>query len=182
MSAKQFSGERGIELPNESWYAFSRPGSAKSTCSIERPGSAGSSGSGHSSAIIAHVRPKLQNVSEEPQTTKNEKATEPAKPEADPKKIPPPLPPRGGSTNSNGSLKKLYQIDGKSPATETRVNDIVKDLPTSVLSRPGTPGSWAFDEKEKSLQTRPPRPNSATMCSPPVPRKVPISVDHYLRK
>ncbi len=63
-----------------------------------------------------------------------------------------------------------------------RLEDIVGDLPSNVLSRPGTPDVWNFDEKEISLKVAPPRPTSATLCSPPVPRKVPISVDHKLRK
>ncbi len=51
------------------------------------------------------------------------------------------------------------------------------------MCRQGTPDHWDFDEREKgTLKTAPPRPTSATLCSPPVPRKVPISVDHKLRK
>lgn len=84
---------------------------------------------------------------------------------------PPALPPRSP-----------YKLEGQSPALETKLEDVVDDLPDHVLSRSGTPSQWAFDDKESSLKTSPPRPTSATLCSPPVPRKVPISVDHHLRK
>ena len=49
---------------------------------------------------------------------------------------------------------------------------MVDELPDHVISRSGTPNQWAFDDKEPSLKTAPPRPTSATCCTPPVPRKV----------
>ena len=84
---------------------------------------------------------------------------------------------------SNPKAKsQMYQLEGKSPSTETKIPDIVDKIPENVISRPGTPGTWAFDEKEPSLHTKPPRPTSASLCSPPIPRKAPVSVDHHLRK
>lgn len=86
---------------------------------------------------------------------------------------------RGAIPVSNEKLK----IESDPPAKETKLEDIVDDLPPHVLSRPGSPKNWKFDEKEQeTLTTEPPRPTSASLCSPPVPRKVPISVDHHLRK
>ena len=73
-------------------------------------------------------------------------------------------------------------IESQPPDKDTRLEDIVADLPATVMSRPGSPDVWNFDEKEMSLKATPPRPTSASLCSPPVPRKVPISVDHHLRK
>lgn len=75
-----------------------------------------------------------------------------------------------------------YKLEGSPPDVDTKLQDVVDDLPDHVLSRSGTPSQWAFDDKDASLKTSPPRPTSATLCSPPVPRKVPISVDHHLRK
>ena len=74
------------------------------------------------------------------------------------------------------------RLESSPPEKDTRLEDIVGDLPSTVLSRPGSPDVWNFEEKETSLKATPPRPTSATLCSPPVPRKVPISVDHHLRK
>ena len=74
------------------------------------------------------------------------------------------------------------KLEGQNPAVATKLEDVVDELPDHVLSRSGTPSQWAFDDKDTSLKTSPPRPTSATLCSPPVPRKVPISVDHHLRK
>ena len=77
--------------------------------------------------------------------------------------------------------KNPYKLEGQCPVVDTKLEDV--DLPDHVLSRSGTPSQWAFDAKDASLKTSPPsRPTSATLCSPPVPRKVPISVDHHLRK
>ena len=78
--------------------------------------------------------------------------------------------------------KNPYALEGHSPAVDTKLEDVVDELPEHVLSRSGTPSQWAFDDKDASLKTSPPRPTSASLCSPPVPRKVPISVDHHLRK
>merc|ERR1719361_1432683 len=88
--------------------------------------------------------------------------------------------------NENDPLKPPktpYHFKGsEAPATDTKLEDVVDELPDHVISRSGTPNQWAFDDKEPSLKTAPPRPTSATCCTPPVPRKVPISVDHHLRK
>ena len=73
-------------------------------------------------------------------------------------------------------------IESNPPLVDTRLEDIADELPPHVLSRSGTPGTWDFDEKESGFKTAPPRPGSASLCSPPTPRRVPISVDHYLRK
>ena len=62
------------------------------------------------------------------------------------------------------------RIESVAPEKDTRLEDIVADLPSTVMSRPGTPDVWNFDEKEMSLKATPPRPMSATLCSPPVPR------------
>ncbi len=78
--------------------------------------------------------------------------------------------------------KSPYKLGGDPPDEETKLEDVVEDLPENVMSRTGTPSTWTFDDREVALKTAPPRPASATMCSPPVPRKVPISVDHHLRK
>jgi len=43
--------------------------------------------------------------------------------------------------------------------------------------------AWDFSDKGTGvLKENPPRPGSATLLSPPVQRKVPVSVDHHLRK
>ena len=60
----------------------------------------------------------------------------------------------------------------EAPATDTKLEDVEDELPDHVISRSGTPNQWAFDDKEPSLKTAPPRPTSATCCTPPVPRKV----------
>jgi hypothetical protein len=88
---------------------------------------------------------------------------------------------KSGDDKEDGSSTP-FRIASDPPDSETKLADIVDDLPDHVLSRSGTPSQWAFDDKETSLKTAPPRPTTATLCSPPVPRKVPISVDHHLRK
>ena len=75
------------------------------------------------------------------------------------------------------SFPKLKSIisffkGSEAPATDTKLEDVVDELPDHVISRSGTPNQWAFDDKEPSLKTAPPRPTSATCCTPPVPRKV----------
>ena len=85
------------------------------------------------------------------------------------------------SSTTDLDAKNPYKLEGQCPVVDTKLEDV--DLPDHVLSRSGTPSQWAFDAKDASLKTSPPsRPTSATLCSPPVPRKVPISVDHHLRK
>merc|ERR1711997_1035004 len=86
------------------------------------------------------------------------------------------------SVDEDASKKQPYKLEGSAPDIATKLEDVVDELPDHVLSRSGTPSQWAFDDKDTSLKTSPPRPTSATLCSPPVPRKVPISVDHHLRK
>ena len=90
------------------------------------------------------------------------------------------------SANASETLedpnKNPYALESHAPSVDTKLEDVVDELPDHVLSRSGTPSQWAFDDKDSSLKTSPPRPQSASLCSPPVPRKVPISVDHHLRK
>ena len=86
------------------------------------------------------------------------------------------------SSSDPNSKNNPYALEGHAPAVDTKLEDVVDELPEHVLSRSGTPSQWAFDDKDASLNTGPPRPTSASLCSPPVPRKVPISVDHHLRK
>ena len=73
-------------------------------------------------------------------------------------------------------------LDSCPPEGETKLSDVLETVPANIISPPGSPGAWDFAEKESSLKMEPPRPVSASMCSPPLPRKVPISVDHHLRK
>ena len=91
-----------------------------------------------------------------------------------------------GNENADGksvAQGQSYQLEGNGPAHETSIKDIVNEGVENVISRPGTPGTWAFDEKEGSMHVKPPRPNSARSdFSPPIPRKAPVSVDHKLRK
>ena len=56
-------------------------------------------------------------------------------------------------------------------------------VPAHVISRPGSPVAWDFADKATGvLKEDPPRPGSATLLSPPLQRKVPVSVDSHLRK
>ena len=169
----------------------SRPSSAKSDSSTERPASSHSS---HTGAIIGNARVRLGEVAEENSceiesnkslndgydkdvntTTDDDTVNTVSENEE-----------QSASKDvnvSNGNEKsQMYELDGQSPPTETKLVDIVDEIPENVISRPNTPGNWAFDEKEVSLHTKPPRPNSASLCSPPIPRKAPVSVDHHLRK
>ena len=167
----------------------SRPCSAKSDSSTERPLSSGSS---HTGAIIGNARVRLREVTEENSidaenhTLAKDNNTEDVikqtaiedthndnKDKISSKDDSP--------LNANGK-SQMYEIEGKCPPTETKLVDIVDEMPENVISRPNTPSTWAFDEKEVSLHTKPPRPNSANLCSPPIPRKTPVSVDHHLRK
>jgi len=90
-----------------------------------------------------------------------------------------------------------YPLDSQPPEKDTAFAEAAEGLPEHVLSRQGTPDRWDFDERGEGakgagstaasggaagLRAAPPRPTSATLCSPPVPRKVPVSVDHHLRK
>ena len=167
----------------------SRPCSGKSDSSTERPLSSVSS---HTGAIIGNARVRLREGTEENsidaerQPLANDSKTEDvikpttmedthsANEDKISSKVDEPL-------NANGK-SQMYELEGKGPPTETKLVDIVDEMPENVISRPNTPSTWAFDEKEVSLHTKPPRPNSATLCSPPIPRKTPVSVDHHLRK
>ena len=63
----------------------------------------------------------------------------------------PPVPPR-----------TPYHFKGsEAPEQDTKLEDVVDELPDHVISRSGTPNQWAFDDKEPSLKTAPPRPTSA---------------------
>ena len=61
--------------------------------------------------------------------------------------------------------------------------DMVKQVSSGVLSRPGSPSTWNFGMKD-SITVAPPRPGTSwgSCLSPPQPRRAPISVDHTLRK
>jgi len=72
-------------------------------------------------------------------------------------------------------------IDSIPPAKPTRHKDVVGEVPSSVLSRPGSPVTWNFGVKE-SITVAPPRPQTASLLSPPERRRAPISVDHKLRR
>jgi len=72
-------------------------------------------------------------------------------------------------------------IDSTPPVKPTKHYDVVGEVPSSVLSRPGSPVTWNFGVKE-SITTAPPRPQTASLLSPPQRRRAPISVDHKLRK
>ena len=55
----------------------------------------------------------------------------------------------------------------------TSFQDIIDEMPHHVISPPGSPTNWGFTERESSLATEPPRPNSASQRhSPPVERRV----------
>ncbi|XP_023342142.1 calcium/calmodulin-dependent 3',5'-cyclic nucleotide phosphodiesterase 1A isoform X2 [Eurytemora carolleeae] len=78
-------------------------------------------------------------------------------------------------------LKGPILIESDPPKTLTKHKDLVGEIPPTVISRPGSPMVWGFDSKE-SITTKPPRPNTASIPSPPEKRRAPISVDHKLRK
>jgi hypothetical protein len=167
----------------------SRPISAKSDSSTERPLSSDSS---HTGAIIGNARVRLREVTEENSidaenpTSANDNNTEDLdkqttmedKHSDNEDKI---SSKDDNSVNASGK-SQMYELEGKGPPTDTKLADIVDEMPENVISRPNTPSTWAFDEKEVSLHTKPPRANSVNLCSPPIPRKTPVSVDHHLRK
>ena len=74
-------------------------------------------------------------------------------------------------------------INSTPPSKPTRHRDMVKQVPSGVLSRPSSPSTWNFGMKD-SITTAPPRPGTSwgSSLSPPQPRRAPISVDHTLRK
>ena len=73
------------------------------------------------------------------------------------------------------------RITPKPPDKPTRHRDVIAQVSATIISRPGSPESWGFGVKE-SITTAPPRPQSASLLSPPEKRRAPISVDHTLRK
>ena len=164
-----FAGERGIE-PSGALNDL-RPQSVTSITGKSRPASSVASSRLANHAEVEESAPKSPDES-----LKVEELEPSAK-------------------EGNNGLKEPYQrrgpiaissekivIDSNPPLVDTRLEDIADELPAHVLSRSGTPGTWDFDEKESGFKTEPPRPASASLCSPPPPRRVPISVDHYLRK
>ena len=48
--------------------------------------------------------------------------------------------------SSHGANEPM-RIESEPPEKDTRLEDIVADLPSTVMSRPGTPDVWNFDEK-----------------------------------
>ncbi len=48
---------------------------------------------------------------------------------------------------STYGVSEPIRIESKPPEKDTRLEDIVADLPSTVMSRPGTPDVWNFDEK-----------------------------------
>ena len=163
-----------------------RPGSANSDSHSERPTSGVSSRSG---AIISNAKSSLREVAEEDQDDNNSPSNEndnnensqptmeikPSDNDEEDKTM-------NDTPRTDNANRQMYELEDNGPLNETKLQDIVDEVPENVISRPNTPGNWAFDEKEPSLHTKPPRPKSATMCSPPIPRKTPVSVDHHLRK
>jgi len=153
-------GERGILPPDDSWFVRSRPGSAKSAHSAH---SAQSGGGGGRCASCGSCGTTNGNNST---TTNGSNFKSPL-----PTTQAPLLPAEGASAAST-------------PHTTT-LNDVIDEVPDSVISPPGSPNNWSFTEKDSSgaLGAGPPRPNSAAAgLSPPAPRKVPISIDHKNRK
>ena len=73
------------------------------------------------------------------------------------------------------------RITSKPPDKPTRHRDVIAQVSANLISRPGSPESWGFGVKD-SITSAPPRPQSASMLSPPEKRRAPISVDHTLRK
>ena len=171
-------GEQSIILPSElAAKNDSRPSSGKSDSSTERPSSSVSS---HTGAVIGNARVRLREVAEEDGDENNDDLANENSMEL--KHSENEDGPALEDNSSSNAKSQMYELEGKGPPTETKLVDIVDEIPENVISRPNTPGTWAFDEKEVSLHTKPPRPTSASLCSPPIPRKTPVSVDHHLRK
>jgi len=168
-------GERGIELPNDSWYAFSRPSSAKSNRSNASATSSATSGGQQSCSCPGPPNNNIVNHSNPLQAA-----------DLAPKSVSPLTPSSGGT--KQGSLQKQVGGGLRGSARDTKLADIMDEVPESVISPPGSPrAQWSFTEKEAAatLEASPPppsRPNSSNRLSPPMPRKVPISIDHKLRK
>lgn len=180
---KHDAGEKCIEFDQ-----MDRPTSASTTATLSRPSTATSTVDSQNVFMQARVRlPDGRSMDEtDPEASTTETGTgsiEGTTTEAET---------TSASTSQmsvsdekdqeDASKKQPYKLQGSAPDIATKLEDVVDELPDHVLSRSGTPSQWAFDDKDTSLKTSPPRPTSATLCSPPVPRKVPISVDHHLRK
>jgi len=105
----------------------------------------------------------------------NGNAEEPVKQEPDPK--------NPSSLDNRHLIKQIgpITIDSLPPDKPTKHKDVVGEVPSSVLSRPGSPVTWNFGVKE-SITVAPPRPQTASLLDPPERRRAPISVDHKLRK
>ena len=89
----------------------------------------------------------------------------------------------GESLDNRHLIKQIgpIRITSKPPDKPTRHRDVIAQVSANIISRPGSPESWGFGVKE-SITSAPPRPQSASMLSPPEKRRAPISVDHTLRK
>lgn len=61
------------------------------------------------------------------------------------------------------------RITSKPPDKPTRHRDVIAQVSANIISRPGSPESWGFTVKE-SITTGPPRPQSASLLSPPEKR------------
>lgn len=112
-------------------------------------------------------------------------AAEGDKVEAAPEPEPEPEEPKFKADNLDNRhlIKQIgpIRITSKPPDKPTRHRDVIQHVSANILSRPGSPVSWDFGVKE-SITTQPPRPQSASLLSPPEKRRAPISVDHTLRK
>ena len=165
-----FLGEQGIEC-------FSGNGSRVSSAT-----SSAGSRPGTGAADSNEVKKEMLILSEAKSILREGSSSNKSSPTKETSPSSPSQPSTATISPTNGQQRKSLVIESEPPEKDTRLEDIVADLPATVLSRPGSPDVWNFDEKEMSLKATPPRPTSATLCSPPVPRKVPISVDHHLRK
>ena len=89
----------------------------------------------------------------------------------------------GESLDNRHLIKQIgpIRITSKPPDKPTRHRDVIAQVSANIISRPGSPESWGFGVKE-SITSAPPRPQSASLLSPPEKRRAPISVDHTLRK
>ena len=140
-------------MPNDSWYAFSRPSSAKSNRSNASATSSATSGGQQSCSCPGQPNNNTVNHSN------------PLQAEDLVHKSVPPLAPSTDGTKQ-GSLQK--QVGGlRGSARDTKLADIMDEVPESVISPPGSPrAQWSFTEKEAAatLEASPPppsRPNSS---------------------
>lgn len=177
---KHDAGEKCIEFDQQD-----RPSSASTTATVSRPSTATSTVDSQNVFMQARVRlPDDRSMDEtDPEASTTETGTGTGSTEGTTTEAETTSASTSQmSVDEDASKKQPYKLQGSAPDIATKLEDVVDELPDHVLSRSGTPSQWAFDDKDTSLKTSPPRPTSATLCSPPVPRKVPISVDHHLRK